>query len=487
MNSIILLIRYLLSFVVLLLPVLLFAEGADSFTLQECIELGIKNNLQVKKSGYNVSSAREKTSQISAQYEPEINLQVGKTDMETSGANPLYGTKVRKDSLTIGINKKFYYTGGRLNLDWTNEKTDSNLILQSSESGSFNPTYDSNITLSYSQPVLKNFAGRNDRVLIRISELGGSAAELSYTYQKNILVNRIENAYLSFSFAMKNLETQKVFLERSKRLLSINKTKLNDGLLEEVDVIATEAAVTLQEASILMAENSVKDAEDNLKRIIGMPEDEECSFIVEISTEFRHREVLEKEIITKALSGRFDLKIIENTVKISELSSQVRKNERLPSLDFIARYGLGNTGEGWSDNYNSITGIEYPTWYVGLNLNVFPLNRLSGSMLRLDEYIYKKNSIDLKDKKESIITECRSIARRINTLALYVNAAHKSLKLQKKKLGLEEVKFNHGRSSIQWLLRYQDDLSRAEVEFYRALTDYYKAKADLTMISREER
>jgi len=83
--------------------------------------------------------------------------------------------------------------------------------------------------------------------------------------------------------------------------------------------------------------------------------------------------------------------------------------------------------------------------------------------------------------------ECKSITRKVNTRALYVKAAGDSLKLQRKKLKLEEIKFDQGRSAIQWVLDFQDDLTEAEAGFYRARIDYYKAKADLQLITGENR
>lgn len=463
------------------------ADNITELDLEECVRLGVKNNLQIKRAGFEVLYEQEVTNQIKARYEPVIDMKVARTGIRSTGANPLLGTRTDKESINVGINKKLHYTGGMLNLDWNNEKIDSNSIFQSPEFGSFNPTFDSNITLSYTQPLMKNFIGRNDRVLIEISELGEKIAELRYMNQKNVLINQIENAYLSLNFTIKNLETQRLSLERSRKLLAINRVKLRDGLIEEVDVIATEAAITLNEASILIAENSVMDAEDELKRIIGIADDKECIFEMESVDEFEHIQVEVNEVIRKALSKRYDLTINKNIIKIDSLNNRIRRNERLPAFEFITRYGLGNTGEGWSDNYKSIISRDNPIWYVGLNLNIFPLRKLAKSRIRQNEYIYEKSILFFEDQRQAIITECRSITRRINTLALYVSAAKSSMAMQEKKLKLEGKKFNQGRSSIQWLLSYQDDLSRAQIEYYKALTDYYKAKSDMALITGEVR
>lgn len=457
-------------------------EETQTLTLQDCIELGIKNNFQIKKSNYDILSAREETLQIKSQYEPMISLRVGKTDIRTSDVNPILGTVTKKETLNVGLNKKFYYTGGMLSLDWENEKDDSDSIFKS-----FNPSYDSNITFSYTQPLLKNFAGYNDRRTIKMSKLSEDIADLSLILLKNVLVNQVEKEYLSLNFAKENLNAQKASLERAKKLLSINKKKLEDGLLEEVDIIATEAAITIREASSLLAEDSVEDAKDSLKRIIGITNEKEYSFATETLGEFEHKKINEEETIKKATSQSPDLKIIEKIIEINSFDTLIKRNERLPSLDLVGQYGLGNISQKWGDNYSAITSGDNPTWYLGLSLNIFPLRRLASSALKQSEYAQKKNIADFEDIKLSVITECKGITRRINTQALYVNAALKSFKLQEKKLSLEEIKFNQGRSSIQWLLAYQDDLSNAEIEYHKALTDYYKAKADLALVTGEAR
>ena len=469
---------FICFFSMFFLTAVIKAEDMRVLTLEDCIELGVKNNFQIKKSNYDLFSAREAIKQVKSQYEPQINCRLGRTEVKNQGMEAMSVEKIEKDMLSIGLNKKFYSSGGLLSLTWENEKSDNNYT-SGNFSGLANPSYDSDMTLAYSQPLISNFAGNNDKKYIQISKFGEGIAELSLRAQENILLNKIENAYFDLNFYGRNLKIQKVFLKRSKKLLSINKKKMKDGLLEEVDIIATEASVTLREASILLAKDYVQNAKDKLKNIIGLPQENNYSFATEDFADFKHQELNKEEVIKTALLERPDLKIIENNIKINLLTTKIKRNEKLPSLALDGQYGVSGYGEDWSDDYNSLE----PSWYVGLNLVFFPFNKQSNSLINQSEYAYKKNITELSEQKFAIITDCRSICRRINTQALYVQAVYKSLKLQKKKLKLEEIKFNQGRSSIQWILNFQDDLNRSEIEYYQALTDYYKAKADLKVIT----
>ncbi len=479
--------RILLFCMPFLLIGTLNAEDFLNLTLNECLELGNKYNFDIKKSDYDRLSSQETTKQIKSQYEPSITLNANRADIESSGADPLYGTESTNDSLNITVNKKLQYSGGILSLEWSNEKNTTDSIFQSSEFQSINPLYDSNVILTYTQPLMKNFAGRNDKKAIEMSRLNEDIAHLSLDFQKNILSNKIEKAYLSLNFAKENLETQNKYLERAEKLLIINRAKFEDGLIEEVDIIANEAAITLREASILLAQDSVEAAEDNLKNLIGLPADKRCSFSEKLLTPFKHQEIKEEETIQKALSKRLDLRIIQNYMKINSIDNGVTKNAKLPSLDLTTQYGMSNAGESWNDNYDAIASGDNPAWYIGLSLTVYPLNKDAKSQMQQSIYTYEKSIADLEQQELNIVTECKVVTRKINTQALYVKAALTSLEMEREKLRLEEIKFNQGRSSIKWVLDYQDDLNRAQIEVHKALTDYAKATADLKLITEDSK
>ncbi len=114
-------------------------------------------------------------------------------------------------------------------------------------------------------------------------------------------------------------------------------------------------------------------------------------------------------------------------------------------------------------------------------MDFFLFGQADRSRLKTTSNNLKKTELSIKDKITSIETECRDIARKLNTQNKYVAASMSAKNLQRKKLNLEEEKFNQGRSSIQWVLRYQDDLAAALSNYYRALTDYYNLKADLEL------
>ncbi|MCK5535070.1 hypothetical protein KAI68_08130, partial [bacterium] len=169
---------FICFFSMFFLTAVIKAEDMRVLTLEDCIELGVKNNFQIKKSNYDLFSAREAIKQVKSQYEPQINCRLGRTEVKNQGMEAMSVEKIEKDMLSIGLNKKFYSSGGLLSLTWENEKSDNNYT-SGNFSGLANPSYDSDMTLAYSQPLISNFAGNNDKKYIQISKFGEGIAELS--------------------------------------------------------------------------------------------------------------------------------------------------------------------------------------------------------------------------------------------------------------------------------------------------------------------
>ena len=120
-------------------------------------------------------------------------------------------------------------------------------------------------------------------------------------------------------------------------------------------------------------------------------------------------------------------------------------------------------------------------------MDYMPFNKGASSALRQAEYDGLISAASKEDIRRSITVRCRNLVRGINTAAEYYEAAVKAVRLQERKLELEEKKFSQGRSSSQFVLVYQDDLRRAEIEYYRSITGYESLLADLRLITGENK
>ncbi len=466
-----------LFLMVLLMTNPAFATDIKIYTLDECIKTGIENNLQMKSSNYDKLLSEEEIEKFVSQYDLFINLDLIKSDSEFSMVNPQSGSERDIGQIILGLGKKFSLSGGVLSLEWLNQATESDATLQLGD-----PTYDSSIRLAYVQPLARNFLGVNDKRALEIAGMNKKIVGLAYDYQKLFLTNQIEKIMISLDLAGKNLKAQRSYLERVKKILETNRRKFKDGLVEEVDIIASESRVNILSASILPGEDSIISSEEDLKQLIGLPLDEECCFDISLSATVDHKEISSKEIIKKAFAENPQLKVLETAMEIRKLNVENRKNEALPNIDLVAQVGVENTSAAMSDNYDAIFSADHPSWYIGLNMKLFPWNKAAKSELRASDHELEKSALALQEQKLEIKAGCLALARELKAQAKYIIAARKSLELEEKKLKLEKKKYARGRSSIQWILEYENDMNNAQTELYKAIADYHILEADLRFI-----
>ncbi|MEA2082485.1 MAG: TolC family protein [Elusimicrobiota bacterium] len=460
------------------------SAGEKALDSAACVRIGVERNYGIKIAEHDVSGAGEITARINAQYEPVLSAGLSKLNIENTGANAVYGDVIQKDNLTMSASKKLSSTGGNLSVSWENERDDSASAFKTMASAP-NPTFNTDVTLAYNQPLLKNFAGRNDKSAFEAAETGEKMSAYALEIAVNVLASAIEKAFIELGFQEQNLQTQKKFLKHDRELLDVNKRKYADGLIEEADLIATESATAIKEMSVLLSEDRVMNARDALRNIMGLAERDAYVFDTSSSAEYGKspQKIKEADVLRKAFAKRPDIRAAELKIKIDKLNKKIRKNETLPGLELNTRYGLTGSAGSWGDDYDSFE----PNWYIGLSLKYFPAGRMAGSLLRSGELAVLKSAVQFEEIMSAVKKECREITRRVNTHGKYLRSAEKILILQKKKLELEERKFRQGRSSLQWLLTFRDDLVRAEIDHKKALADYGKALADLKLITGEGR
>ncbi len=472
----------------LLITVVLAAASTaagESYGIKDCIRAGIENNLGIKKAEYELGKMRSATKGIKSQYEPFLNMQLRRNHSESLRVEVFpgayFGGATEQDTLSLGLGKKLGL-GGVLNLSLSRMRDEGESIMKA-----YNPLYQSSLALSYNQPLWRNSLGVNDRKAMAVFDSRCGIAELALQAEKNALKNNITKAYWNLIFAGKNLEIQIDMLERTKNLLEDNREKLRDGLIEEVDIIAAEASVALGDVSIIRARDALEAAEEDLKRIMNLPGSEPVEFFYEFTGELKHEELDGEETIERALANSPELKILNINTGISSIQSRIKKNEKRANVNLVAQYGLNGMGDSWQSDFDSITAGDYRTWYVGLQMDYKPFKRGALSALRQAEYDGLISVASEEDIRAGITVRCRNLARAINTAAEYYEAAVKAVRLQQRKLKLEERKFSQGRSSNRFVLAYQDDLRRAEIEYYRSITGYESLLADLRFITGENK
>ncbi|HEC04527.1 MAG TPA: hypothetical protein ENI81_13415, partial [Phycisphaerales bacterium] len=127
-----------------------------TLTLEQCRALTLGNNLDLKVQLVNPAIAAERISQEEARFEAlfSANGGVGKTDTPVPSTLDIAGSNVDYSYSGLGVRVPLR-TGGTVNFDIADNRTKTDSLF-----AVFNPSYSSDMSLSLSQPLLRNAGHR---------------------------------------------------------------------------------------------------------------------------------------------------------------------------------------------------------------------------------------------------------------------------------------------------------------------------------------
>ena len=154
-------------------------------------------------------------------------------------------------------------TGGSLQLAFNNNKQSTNSVFST-----FNPTFNSNLNLSLTQPLLRNLRIDQPRNQLRIARKNREISDVQFHATIVNTVANVKGYYYDLIYAFDNLEAARQNLELARRLLNENEIRVKVGTMAPLDVVTAQAEVASREVDVITAENTLAQAQDNLKQAI---------------------------------------------------------------------------------------------------------------------------------------------------------------------------------------------------------------------------
>lgn len=265
----------------------------DGWTLQECIDYALENNLNLQRSELNVASSEVNYKQSQMAFFPSV------------GANA-----------SIGRN------WGR-SIDPT-----SNLFVNQQINSA-------NVSGSASLPIFGGFTRQNT---LKQNEYAYRASEMNYEASENDVILNIIGFYTNVLFARELMENAEKQLEISQQQEERTRIQVENGALPRADLLEIQAQRATNEFNLVSRENEYQQAKLQLKLAMQLPPTEEVEIEVpEIDVEADAvLELTAYEIYQIALKNMPEVKAAEYNVTSSELGIKVAKGGLYPSLGLQA-------------------------------------------------------------------------------------------------------------------------------------------------------
>jgi outer membrane protein TolC len=466
-------------------------DGAVLLTLDEAVEIALRQNLGLSIQRYTRNRARLAIAQTLGAYDVLASAVGLAQDNASPPTTQLQASESNLQRLTMGFDQLFP-TGGVLSLDWVNFRQESNNAFSR-----FNPEYNSDIAFSYNQPLLRGFGRLATERELLVARNRSQASREDFEGQLVLTVQDVIDAYWNLVGARQQLIVAQESLSLARELHDRNRIQVEVGTMAPLELVQSEAAIAEREEGIITAQSALGDAEDALRRLLNLPEGELWATEIRPATDpaIQHTPIDVAAAIQTALAERPELRGVQLDIEQARIQSQFARNEERPTLDLNIRYGfegaggnlivrdaagnpIGTTTGGYSDAFSQITGLDYDGWTAQLTFGLPLQNRSARALRAIADLDLQRAQAGLEDARNAIITEVRGAARRVETAAKQIEAAKASRVFQERNLEAERKRYENGMSTSFQITQIQEDLTQARSREVNSVVNYRIALAE---------
>ena len=468
------------------------AAGAEGIrlSLDEAVALAVANNQDLNVSVNSAEASRYVLFSNMGIFDPLAEASVLRSHDEEPATSQLVGANVSQSN-TTDISARVTQlapTGGTFSLGFAGRRSETN-----STFFFVNPSWTTGLTLSFNQPLLRNFGRDATTWLIRISRNSRDASYENFVRSVQTVVNLVEQAYWDLVYAIRNLEVKREALVVARDLNRITRIKIDVGSLAPIDITQTEVGIATAEQDIIIAESLIGDAQDRLKRLLSFSVEQWVTPIVPTDEVRAEQPTVDVDSgIKAALERRPEIIAAAYNVDSDRIRYDFWRNQTRPQLDLVGSYGnrgLGGTTTlrdengniisvdrgGFSDSFQQILDRDFKSWSIGLNFSYPILNRRARGERGAALYSWESSKAALNSLEQNVLLEVRTAARNIDTARRSIAAAQKSRELAERNLDAERKKFENGMTTSFQVNQIQNDLSAARTNELQALAVYRKA------------
>lgn len=454
------------------------ADQPIKLSLAEAVKMASEKNLDVRVELYNPAIFEAELNKNKAIYDPILNILTNYSDT----TNPINGTPAIISSrghsfqLNTSINQLFW-TGATVAFGFNNNYSNANSYQTQRD------YWQSNLGVSFSQPLLKYFGRENTEIEISISRLSKFA---SLEHFKRVLldtISRTRTEYFKLYSLRAQLEVRRGSLALAHRILVDTRSRVAAGVLPAMEILNAEFGVTAREKELIDAEKSVSDQTDNLRLLLQI---KDSGDIIPLDLPERERYQPDQDRAIRYALSRPDIKELKRSLDISELQTRVFSNNLRPDLSLNISGSLVGQDYSYGRDLDRLWRIDYPAWGVGLVLS-YPLgNRAADNDYRKSRLKNAQTALQIRNQEQIATNEVLNSIRAINSAYRQIEVADRGRVFAEERLHAYMRKNQTGLATTKDVLEVENDLTVAKnsqiaaaVAYDNAITRHFQVTGEL--------
>jgi outer membrane protein len=448
----------LIIFLVIAIPV---TAQKRVITLDEAINIALKNNREIRMAQMNVDKAQSAVREAFGYALPTVDLsanyyrflskpKMAFPDFEALLGNATYGILFHENVLPRD-ESKFRPIGTTLQSFAQTNNFES--TVQATQilfnSAVFRGIGTSQIYLDLSKEELKRTAS-------------SIVLEVEKTFYGVLLMKELhEITEASFKNASDNLKNVRALHEQ--------------GLVAEFDFLQAEVRVENIRPVLLQMGNNLKMAEDGLKILLNINQQDD----IDVSGEFEYKDELipdESESIQMALEENFSIKSMQLKLKVDDAFIALDRADYWPTLAAFANYSYAGSSEDLKfQTYTSAT--------VGLS---FTINLFRGTQTRhrveQAEATLNQSREQFSQLKDFIVSQVKFRINEIRKVKASLDAQERNVKLAERAYELSTLRYKEGTGNQLEIENSDIALRQAKINRLQSVYDYILSSANLDQL-----
>lgn len=401
-------------------------SAQKQWTLQDCIDYAMENNITLKKSQLKKQSATEDLKGAKAALLPTV----------SASTNQSLGYQPWKDTGMA------YVSNGTVNT-----KVDKT---------SYNGSY----SLSGQWTVWNG--GRNTNT-IKLDRLAEQEAELSSRETANSIQERIAQIFSQILYLDESVKVNEQMLETSKKNEERGQEMLNVGKMSKADLAQLSAQRANDEYSIVEAKTQLMNYKLQMKQLLEITDEVEFEVAVpEIGDEMILAAIPALQTVyEEALLSRPEIERSQLAVKGSEVSVSIAKAGWMPNVSVTGGVSTSTnslSGTGWGSQFKSNVNTQLG---LGVSMPIYD-GRSTKTAVNKAKIQQLQARLDLQDLQKTLYSDIQGYwINAVNNQEKY-KAAKSSVESAQQSYDLLSEQFRLGLKNIVELLAGKDNLLNAQ-------------------------
>ena len=440
---------------------ILLSAQSKVYTLDEAINIALKNNKDISISVMNVKKAEAAVDEAFGYALPSLDL---------SGNFSHFLQKPKMSfpdfqSLLTNATYSILFDENVIPRDENKYLPMQNVLQSFAQTNNFSTELTLTQTL-FSSAVFEGIGA--SKIYYNLAK-----ADLNSTVSKTVL--SVQKSFYGVLLSKEVFEITKSSFNNAQANLSDVRALYNQGMVSEFDMLQAEVQVENIRPILLQMENNLKTAKDGLKMVLGLDQNEEIG----VSGEFDYQPIdlkYEEEIIQEALTENFELKTLDLKKQVDKAFIELDVSEYWPNIAAFGQYSYAGSSDDW--NFNTYSSA---TVGLSLSINLWKGNRTKNAVQQ-STISYQQTEEQFAQLKDYTLLNVKSKLMELKRVASLIEVQDRTVEVALRAYEIAKVRYSEGAGSQIEIQNSDLALKQARLNKIQTIFSYIITRYELEQI-----